>query len=162
VKQLLIIRHAKAESAFTVNDFERKLTDKGKSDAIAVARRVMAHNITVDAFISSPAKRAKKTATLFCETMNGDVDAVVYISALYHAPPQIFTEVIAEADDSYNTIAIVAHNPGITYFVNELQSGASIDNMPTSGVFAVSAAVARWKDFEKAKKAFLFFERPML
>jgi phosphohistidine phosphatase len=35
-----------------------------------------------------------------------------------------------------------------------------IDNMPTCGVFAVSADINTWKDFENANKTFLFFDYP--
>lgn len=161
MKTLLIIRHAKAESSFTLNDFERPLNERGKKDAPVMAARVKEKNITIDAFISSPAKRAKKTAALFCETLQQNQDNIIFISALYHAPAEIFFDVIKEVDDKFDTIAVFAHNPGITYFVNQL-AGVRIDNVPTCAVFAVSINCNSWKDFAKAKKEFLFFDYPKL
>ena len=96
MKTLLIIRHAKAESSFTLNDFERPLNERGKKDAPVMAARVKEKNITIDAFISSPAKRAKKTAALFCETLQQNQDNIIFISALYHAPAEIFFDIIKE------------------------------------------------------------------
>jgi phosphohistidine phosphatase len=159
LKTLLIIRHAKAETSFTVNDFERPLNERGKGDATIMAKRLLEKNISIDAFVASPAKRAKKTAELFCKEFNGKEDDIIFVSALYHAPPEIFYEVIKHLDDLFNTIAIFAHNPGISYFVNEL-TNTRIDNMPTCAVFAVQASIDSWKEFAKAKKEFLFFDYP--
>lgn len=125
-----------------------------------MATRVMARNISVDAFISSPAKRAKKTAELFAETMKQAAEEIIFISSLYHAPPEVFFDVIKDMDDSFETIAVFAHNPGITYFVNQLVTTVRIDNMPTCAVFAVQAPVSQWKEFVRAKKEFLFFDYP--
>jgi phosphohistidine phosphatase len=160
VKTLLIIRHAKSESSFTLTDFERPLNDRGKNDAPDMAKRIMEKKITIDGFVSSPAKRAKKTAELFCETMGGDTDSILFVSSLYHAPPEVFYEVIKNLSDSFNTAAVFAHNPGITYFVNELVLGIQIDNMPTCAVFAIQTDINQWKDFKKSKKEFLFFDFP--
>jgi phosphohistidine phosphatase len=159
LKTLLIIRHAKAETSFTVNDFERPLNERGKSDALIMAKRVLEKNIVIDAFVASPAKRAKKTAELFCKAYNGKDGDIVFVSALYHAPAEIFYEVIKNLDDSFNTIAIFAHNPGVSYFVNKL-TNVHIDGMPTCAVFAVQATIDNWKDFYRAKKEFLFFDYP--
>jgi phosphohistidine phosphatase len=125
-----------------------------------MAKRLLDKKITIDAFISSPAKRAKKTAAFFCETFGGKEDDVILISALYHAPPSVFYDVIKNTSDDFNTIAIFAHNPGITYFVNELTTAVQVDNMPTCAVFAVQMDIRQWKDFAKAKKELLFFDYP--
>jgi len=124
-----------------------------------MAKRVKDRNISIAAFVSSPAKRAKKTAALFCETLGGNEEDIIFISALYHAPAEIFFEVIKNLDDRFNTVAVFSHNPGITDFVNEL-SQVRIDNMPTCAVFAVQAAIEHWAGFAKAKKEFLFFDYP--
>lgn len=160
MKSLLVIRHAKSESSFTLNDFERPLNERGKKDAPEMAKRLVALNIKIDAFVASPAKRAKKTAELFCKEYERNDEDIIFISALYHAPPAIFNEVIKHLDDAFNTVAIFAHNPGITYFVNELVTGTAIDNMPTCAVFAVKANINHWKDFEKSRKELLFFDYP--
>ncbi len=158
MKTLLIIRHAKAESSFTLNDFERPLNERGKKDAPVMAQRLLDKKIVIDAFVSSPAKRAKKTAELFYETYKAQ-DDIILISALYHAPAEIFYALVKDLDDTLTTVAIFAHNPGITYFVNQLVA-VRIDNMPTCAVFAVTINCNSWKDFAKAKKEFLFFDYP--
>jgi phosphohistidine phosphatase len=160
LKTLLIIRHAKSDQSFFGNDFERPLNERGKKDAPAVAKRLLDKSIAIDAFVSSPAKRAKKTAELFSETYKKKMEDILFISALYHAPALEFYEVIKNLDDRYNIVAIFAHNPGITYFVNGLINDVRVDNMPTCAVFALQVNIDQWKDFAKARKEFLFFDYP--
>src|SRR5665647_2102249 len=125
-----------------------------------MAQRLLDKKINIDAFVSSPAKRAKKTAELFCKVYDKNKDNIIFISALYHATPEIFFEVIDQLNDDFTNVAIFAHNPGITEFVNELVEDVMIDNMPTCSVFAIKINIAKWKDFAKAKKELLFFEYP--
>jgi len=160
VKTLLIIRHAKSDQSFFGNDFERPLNERGKKDAPEMAKRLLERNINIDAFVASPAKRAKKTAELFCETYKQNTEDILFISALYHAPAREFYEVIKTLDDKLDAIAIFAHNPGISYFVNELVNDTRVDNMPTCAIFAVQMNIDHWKDFAKAKKELLFFDYP--
>jgi phosphohistidine phosphatase len=125
-----------------------------------MAARLQKRHIQIDAFISSPAKRAKKTAILFCNTLKQPEENIIYISSLYHASSETFYDVIENTDDQFNTIAIFSHNPGVTCFVNNLKAGAMIDNMPTCGVFTTSANITSWKQFTKADKIFTFFDYP--
>src|SRR3954451_2458802 len=137
-KILLVVRHAKSSwDIGTLNDFERPLNERGKKDAPLMAKRLMDKNIPIDAFVSSPAKRAKKTAELFSETFGKKEDSILYISMLYHATAEVFYEVVEQLDDNFNTVALFSHNPGITEFVNSLTDGPPIDNVPTCGVYGI-------------------------
>ncbi len=160
-KTLLLIRHAKSSwDISTLNDFERSLNERGKKDAPAMAKRLIHKKISIDAFVSSPAKRAKKTAELFCQEYKKKEKEIIFITKLYHASPDTFFEVIAELDNSFNTVAIFSHNMGITEFVNLLVKDVRIDNMPTCGIFAVRMNAKKWIDFKTAKRDFLFFDYP--
>lgn len=160
MKQLFIIRHAKSDQRFFGNDFERPLNERGRSDAPVMAKRLLDKKYTINALVSSPAVRAKRTAELFGETLNLPLKEIVSISALYHARPEVFYEVISNLPDEFETVAIFSHNPGITNFVNSLETAVQIDNMPTCAIFAVSADTINWSGFSKAKKKFLFFDHP--
>ena len=100
MKKLFIIRHAKSDQSFFGNDFERPLNERGKTDAPLMAKRLMEKQAKIDAFISSPAKRAKKTAELFAETFKKSTDEIIFISALYHATSEMFYEVVAALPDN--------------------------------------------------------------
>ena len=162
-KILLVIRHAKSSwDISTLNDFDRPLNERGKREAPMMAKRLIDKKIKVDAFVSSPAKRAKKTAELFCETFGSKPGEVVFISMLYQAAVEDFYDTVKNLDSSLHTVAIFSHNPGITAFVNTLTETVQIDNIPTCGIFAVKARTDKWADFKKAKKEYLFFDYPKL
>ena len=78
---------------------------------------------------------------------------------LYLASPSNFMNVIKGLEKKYDTVALFAHNPGITELANQLTL-VRIDNMPTCSVFAVQADTDSWKQFETAQKNFLFFDYP--
>ena len=160
-KILLVVRHAKSSWEIgTLSDFERSLNERGKKDAPMMAKRLIDKKIKIDAFVASPAKRAKKTAELFCEQYHQPTDSIEFISSLYHAGEEDFYAVVEQLDDRFDTVAIFSHNPGITYFVNTLSEQVQVDDMPTCGIYAIKVHTKKWSDFKKAKKEFLFFDYP--
>jgi phosphohistidine phosphatase len=142
-----------------MSDFDRPLNDRGKKDAPEMAERLKDKNIKLERLVSSPAKRAKKTAKIFAETFDIDKDAIELKDELYLASPSVFSVVIENLGDKYDAVAIFSHNPGITEYASSL-TNVRIDNIPTCGVFAVQADVKNWSEFEKANKTFLFFDYP--
>jgi phosphohistidine phosphatase len=160
MKHLLLVRHAKSSwDNFSVKDFDRPLNERGKKDAPVMAKRLLKRDITIDAFISSPAKRARKTAEAFVKEYKGSKEHIIFLDDLYLASPSAFAEVIKKINDRYDTIAIFSHNEGITQFANSL-TDTKTDNIPTSGIFAVKVKSKHWSDFTNAKKDFWFFDYP--
>lgn len=159
MKQLLLIRHAKSDwDDPLLSDFDRPLNARGKRDAPLMAHRLLDKKIIIDAFVSSPAKRARKTAELFAKEYKSK-NEIIFFEKLYLAEPPVFFDVISRTDDQYQSIALISHNPGITEFAN-LLTDARIDDMPTCSIFAVRAAIQHWKDFAEAAKEFWFFDYP--
>ena len=160
MKQLLLIRHAKSDwDDPSLSDFDRPLNPRGKRDAPVMATRLKDKKIKIDAFVSSPAKRAKRTATIFAEEYSIKKKNIILLDELYAAEANVFYDVIKNIDDTFDSIAIFAHNPGITDFANSLAE-VRIDNIPTCGVFAIKADCKKWKDFAASKKEFWFFDYP--
>ena len=160
MKTLLIVRHAKSSWAeATQPDIERPLNDRGKEDAPQMAKRAKGNGIKVDHIISSPAKRAHKTAKLFAGEWSLDKDAIQVSKELYEAAPETFYKVVSTLDDKHSVVAVFSHNPGITGFVNTL-TNVHVDDMPTCAVFAVSITTNSWKTFKEAEKKFLLFDYP--
>lgn len=160
MKTLLLIRHAKSSwDDPGLSDFERPLNDRGKKDAPAMADRLYERGIKIDAFISSPARRARKTAEQFQKKYKKEKDDLVLKTELYMAGDDAFNNVIEKLDDDFDCVAVFSHNPGITDFANNL-TDARTDNIPTCGIFAVSIEAKKWNKFRDAKKKFLFFDYP--
>ena len=124
-----------------------------------MAKRLKDKKIMIDVFVSSPAKRARKTARYFAETYGLKKEDIQLVDDLYSATPAAFQKTVAGLKDKADTVAIFSHNPGISEFANSL-SNVRIDDMPTCSVFAVYADTETWQSFENAEKKFLFFDYP--
>lgn len=160
LKTLLLIRHAKSDwNDTSLSDFDRPLNERGKRDAPLMAQRLLDKKIRIDLFVSSPAKRAKKTATIFAEAYGLDKKQVEFHDELYLAHEKVFSAVISKLNNNADAVAVFAHNPGITDFANSL-TNTRIDDMPTCCIFAVQAACNSWNEFATAKKTFLFVDYP--
>lgn len=160
-KTLLLIRHAKSDWDSGIRtDFLRTLNERGKRDAPKMGERIRARIPVIDRFVSSPATRAKTTAQLFAAFWQVSEEGLLLVPDLYHAPVQVFQEVVAGLDDRWNTVAIFSHNPGITDFVNTLNPLVHLDHMPTCGVFACSSKQKNWSLFLNEPADFLFFDYP--
>lgn len=159
-KLLLLVRHAKSSwNNLTISDFERPLNERGKKDAPEMAKKLADKKIKIDAFVSSPAKRAKKTCKYFAKEFDTSKDDIIFENKLYEAGTENFLEVIKNLKNKWDTVAIFSHNPGITNFANSL-TNERIDNIPTCGIFALKIKGKHWSDFKEAEKEFLFFDYP--
>lgn len=160
MKTLLLIRHAKSSwDDAGLSDFERPLNDRGKKDAPAMADRLYERGIKIDAFVSSPARRVRKTAEQFAKKYKKEKEDLVLKTELYMASDEAFNSVVEKLNDDLDCVAVFSHNPGITDFANGL-TDARTDNIPTCGIFAVSIEAKKWNKFKEAKKKFLFFDYP--
>ncbi len=160
MKQLFLIRHAKSSwDSPTLKDIDRPLNERGKKDAPSMAKRLASQKIKLDALFSSNANRALSTAQCFAEEFDIKKNDIIQIPELYHANTSDFYDVITQADDDLQNLAIFSHNPGITEFINELTDKKIMD-MPTCGIFAIKIHSKSWKDFATATKDFWFFDFP--
>ena len=160
MKTLILVRHAKSSwGDFTLPDFDRPLNERGKHDAPMMAKRLLEKGVKIDALVSSPAKRAKRTAQAFADVLGKNKDQIIFFEKLYMAGGEDFFNVIDQLDESIKNAAIFSHNPGITVFANMLQV-AVIDEMPTCSIFAITTSAEKWSDFRKAKKELWFFDFP--
>jgi phosphohistidine phosphatase len=160
MKTLLLIRHAKSGwDDPSLSDFDRTLTERGKSDAKMMAERIKDRPVEIDLFVSSPAKRAKKTAKIFMKEYDDKEKDLLLEPSLYEGSVKDFYKAIESLGDKEKHVAVFAHNPGITEFVNSLKCSPVYD-MPTCAVFALKIKTKHWKDFREADKEFLFFDYP--
>jgi len=160
MKTLVLVRHAKSSwDAPGLSDFDRPLNERGKKDAPEMAERLKEKGLKPDVFLSSPAKRARRTARYFAEAFGVEKEAIVFEEDLYMATEEAFLKAVRGRRDGQDTVVLFAHNPGITEFANTL-SNVRIDDMPTCSMFAVAADVKSWEDFLAGEKKFLFFDYP--
>lgn len=160
MKILLLVRHAKSSwEAPGLSDFDRPLNKRGKSDAPQMAKRLKEKIKVIDLLVSSPARRARKTAKYFAEEYGIKKEEIKLVDQLYGASLPVFENVVSGLPDKDDVVAIFSHNPDITVFANSL-TNVRIDDMPTCSLFAVQANINSWSNFSTADKQFLFFDYP--
>lgn len=160
MKTLLLIRHAKSSwDNFSLKDEERPLNDRGKKAATEMAGRLLKKKIAINAFLSSPAKRALTTAQYFTKVYGANKNDIIIVPGLYMPNMEAFIQTIRNAPAGAGSIALFSHNNGITDFANNL-SATRIDHMPTCAVFAVKCNLTQWSDFEVGVNDFYFFDYP--
>lgn len=160
MKQLLLIRHAKSGWNNPLQkDFDRPLDERGHYEASLMAKQLLENKIEIDAFYSSPAKRALTTAAYFANAFGKEEKYIFKIDDLYNAHDSIFNEVINKMDDSYNSVALFSHNPGLTTFANQLTT-VHINDMPTCSIFAIRIEIKSWNEFSESEKSFWLFDYP--
>ena len=160
MKTIILVRHAKSSwDDFSLKDEDRPLTDRGKKNAPDMAKRLLKKKVPIDAILSSPAERAKRTAEYFAREYDISKKKIILIPELYMANNDAFVRTIRNAPEKADSIALFSHNDGITHFANSL-SEAKVDNMPTCSVFAVKVDIKSWDEFVPGKTEFYFFDYP--
>ena len=160
-RSLVMIRHAKSSWANPLqSDFERPLNERGQKEAPEMGERLKELNIVPDLIIASSAKRTKQTAKKIADAVGYAPDNIRWEEKLYHCIPSVFEELLYEVGDDVATLFIVAHNPGITEFVNMLAPGFSVENMPTCGIAGVDFEANEWSKFFSAERKIILFEYP--
>ncbi|MFL6765911.1 MAG: SixA phosphatase family protein [Sphingomicrobium sp.] len=152
MKTLLVLRHGKAErDSDSGKDFDRSLAGRGWRDAEAVGREMRARGLDPDAVIASPAKRSAETVTALVRGY-GRLEPT-FDERIYDAPPARLLEIVNQADDAWDRLLLVGHNPGFEKLVLRLSGDEPcehrdriIEGFPTAAVAAIELPVMRWSD----------------
>lgn len=160
-RTLVLIRHAKTKPAGLLqDDYDRRLSDRGEKDAPEMGNRLRRHRITPDLIVSSTAIRAAQTARAIAALAGYDENRIQWEQQLYLCAPETFESVLSLLPANVTTVFIIAHNPGITEFVNTLSPHYHIDNLPTCGIVGVHVTSGSWPDFPTSKKEVFLSDYP--
>lgn len=148
-RTVILVRHGKACSpdAFE-KDIDRVLAKRGVNDGYKVAREVMKSGIIPEVMLTSPAARASHSALIFARAMKTGSDKVRVIDEMYHGAGEKMLEEISLLADDIKTVALFAHNPGITDLAENLTGGA-VNFLPTTGVAIINYRSEKWSDIYK-------------
>jgi phosphohistidine phosphatase len=146
MKRVIIVRHAKSVPTDYDNDIERDLTERGEEDAEMISLELKKSGISPGLMISSPAKRAKKTAEIFAKTFDYPKKAIRFEKKLYSGKTaDNFLLMLRELEDELNTVFVFGHNPSVYYYMNYLMSDFTFD-VPTCSTVAIDFNVDSWND----------------
>ncbi|SHE74072.1 phosphohistidine phosphatase, SixA [Mariniphaga anaerophila] len=148
MKRVVIVRHAKAVPYGYDDDFTRDLTERGKDDAALVSGELRKRNIVPDNIISSPAKRALKTARIFADNLKIDRNRIRQIDEIYDGlTTSDFLDLIYSLSENTESVFFFGHNPGFHYLVNNL-SEHNVNEMPTCSTVGIDFNVNSWNEVE--------------
>jgi phosphohistidine phosphatase len=148
MKRIVIVRHGKAVPYGYEDDFNRDLRERGVNDAGLVSHELNKQNIFADLMISSPAKRAIKTARVFAENLKYPEKNIVEMEDIYDGlTTGEFVEVIQQLPQDADTVFFFGHNPGFYYFVANLLPEFYGD-MPTTSTVGIDFEVNTWQEVE--------------
>ena len=144
MKQLLLFRHAKSSwDDKHLADFDRPLNKRGLATAPFIGELLAQRDLLPDEIVSSPAKRAIQTATLFKES-SGTEAPIRLEERIYEASPHSLLQIATELNDAHERVIFVGHNPGIEGFIGFLTG--SLEPMPTAAVAIIDLEVEVWKE----------------
>jgi phosphohistidine phosphatase len=162
MKTLFVVRHAKSswENA-GIADFDRPLNDRGKKDAPRMAKRLKGKKIHPDLMLTSPANRALTTCKRMAEILGYAADKIKTDRKLYHASEDEILSIIGGLKDTYDSVMIFGHNPGLTEFINLLlHESHHVEHIPTCGIVAITLDINSWSVAKNTEGKLLFFDFP--
>jgi len=142
MKTLLLLRHAKSSwDDSGLKDFERPLNNRGLQAAPAIGRFLRQQKLQPHLILSSPAERARQTASLVTETARLTAD-LRYDERIYEASLERLMEVLAQIEDAAEVVMLVGHNPGLEELLEHLTGEAQ--RMPTAALASISLELDKW------------------
>lgn len=145
---LILMRHAKSDWSFDLEDHERPLNSRGQQAAKAMGDWLRAQNLQPDQVLCSSATRTRETLAgldLTAPTRFSDV--------LYHAAPDTLLEELKSATGQ--TVLIVGHNPGIALFANGLLAKPvdhrGFRDYPTCATLVARFEINTWQELTLAQ-----------
>ena len=119
--RLLLMRHGKSDRYARVDrDFDRPLTQRGRTDVGKIADWMCQYGFIPDRIVSSPAVRTRDTAMLVIEELKLESDLLVWDKQIYEARLDTLRTVIDRNSPTCRCLLLIGHNPGLdslTYYL---------------------------------------------
>ena len=164
MKQFWLIRHAKSANSAPnpeQGDFYRDLNERGRRDGAHMQTwfAQTANNQPAcrpDWLITSNAVRAQSTSEFVASGFSIGADQRISDASIYNAGPESLLDALCSTPADANCVALVAHNPGLTWLVNALSDPAeTIDNLPTLGCALFQTDIDDWATITKTRRLLL-------
>jgi phosphohistidine phosphatase len=169
LRRLLLLRHAKAEPGGPeLDDHDRALTERGISDAAAMARYIRRQGYVPSRIFCSTATRTRQTVE---PLLNEYKAAVEWLGALYLAAPGKIIATAQDADAADSVVMLVGHNPGLEQAASMLSREAVKpaerdfhdlleEKFPTAALAVIDFDIASWSRLAPGGGKLVDFVRP--
>lgn len=161
MKVIVLVRHAKSSwKDYGLDDFDRPLNKRGKKNAPFMGQKLKERGVFPDLILSSPAKRARKTAISMAKVIGYPEKKITYHENMYLPSARYLFELVKNQDDENETVMLFGHNPGFNDFADLLVEEHTVHNIPTSGVYCIRFNTDSWKNIKEGKGEPVFFDYP--
>ncbi|MEM7163431.1 MAG: histidine phosphatase family protein [Bacteroidota bacterium] len=148
MKTLFINRHAKSSwKDYSLKDFDRPLNKRGKLNAAFMAE-MFASEYSIDLIISSPAKRARKTAEYFATAQGISTESIQFNEIIYGASISEMMTLLQDIPSSINKVMIFGHNPTFNDLAEYLDHNF-MDHLVTCARVQIEFDIDNWKLLSK-------------
>ncbi len=163
MKTFFLIRHAKSSWTHPeLTDFDRPLNKRGIRDAPNMGKQLHSSNCIPDLMISSPANRAKTTASTIANELNYPIENIQLEQDLYHASTEDILTIIRSVAKDCRTLFVFGHNPGFTELANLFNKESYIPNVPTCGIVTIESSATTWTDVDSKNSKVVSFIYPKM
>ncbi|MBU0987914.1 MAG: histidine phosphatase family protein [Proteobacteria bacterium] len=161
MKTIILVRHAKSSwEDLSLDDFDRPLSKRGKKNAPFIGKKLKERQIMPDLVLSSPAKRARKTATAIAKVIGYPKKKIIFEDNMYHASARYLLEMVRKLDDKHETIMLFGHNPDFNDLADMLLKKNPVHNIVTTGVHCIKLNVDQWQKVREGKGESVFYDYP--
>ncbi len=150
MKELIILRHAKSNRSYGVDDIHRPLSVEGIERIKKVSQKKHDFFEKADVIISSSANRAFHTAMIMMQELNLPQEKLIIDKNLYTFSGSSVIDYVYALDDQWDKVIIVGHNPAFTEVINHF-SDIGIDHLRTAGLSKISFDKDQWSNINKGE-----------
>ncbi|MDQ6979462.1 MAG: histidine phosphatase family protein [Mariprofundaceae bacterium] len=144
MKTLFLIRHAQSDWGDPMTpDQQRPLNASGMRDAPRMGCMMKERNWRAGRWLCSTALRAQQTAAFMCNELDYPERDIYFSDALYLAEPQAILNQLARMDKNLDSLAVVAHNPGISELATQMGL-PSFGGVPAGAVMVFTLDIDHW------------------
>ncbi|HLO90018.1 MAG TPA: histidine phosphatase family protein [Lentimicrobium sp.] len=159
MKTLYLMRHARASKDMNgITDYDRPLLMEGIENTQKMTDHLKSLKITIKHIVTSPAKRAMKTATTVAHGYGIRREDILSYDELYKPDIPAFEDCIFSLPDDWDHVMLVSHNPGISDFADSLIRIE--ESMPTGSIISISFDMDRWINLYASPPLLNFFLQP--
>jgi len=125
-----------------------------------MGKKLKERQIMPDLVLSSPAKRAGKTATAIAKAIGYPKKRIVFDDNMYHGSVMYLFDVVRNLDDKHETIMLFGHNPAFNELADMLLKENPVHNIVTTGVYCIKFNVDQWQKVQEGEGESIFFDYP--
>lgn len=147
MKTLYLLRHARAvsESINNGSDIDRELDAVGENEADEMGNWLKIEGVRPDMIYTSSAIRAMRTAQIVAGKSGHNEGGLKMHDNLYNTDEEAYLTEIQNADNNWQSLMIVGHNPTISNLAVSLTKDFR-ESLPTGGFLAIDFDIDSWHD----------------